>query len=154
MIPLKVILKQDIPNLGQRGTVKEVADGYARNMLLPRGLADEATPKKLQEWEKWKRQAREKAVQQEVQVQELAVRLEGKVISFMRPSGGGGRLFGSVTAADVVAALAREGFTLDKKRVILPEPIKHPGEHSVSLRLGSSVKATVVIKVEQESRED
>ncbi len=84
----------------------------------------------------------------------MAGRLEGRVVSFYRPSGEGGRLFGSVTAADVAGALGREGFVLDKKKILLPEPIKHPGEHSVTVRLGPSVKATVVIKVEQDSRED
>lgn len=153
MIPMKVILKQDLPNLGKRGDVKEVADGYARNMLFPRGLAEEATPERLREWEGRKNLIKKKAAQQEAQAQELAGRLEGKVFSFRRPSGDGGRLFGSVTAADLAAALGREGFSLDKKKILLTEPIKTLGNHPVAVRLGPSIKATIVINVEKDGRE-
>lgn len=151
---MKVILKEDLPNLGKRGEVKEVADGYARNMLLPRGLAEEATPKRLQEWEKRRQRAQKKVAQREAQIRETAGDLEGKVVSFVRPSGEGGRLFGSVTATDIAAALGQENFVLDKRKVLLSEPIKQLGEHTVSIRLGPSVKTTIVIKVEPEGRED
>ena len=147
---MQVILQQDVPKLGKKGELKDVASGYARNHLLPRGLAIEATPAKMREWE----QRREKEILINQQQHEHAL-LQAKNLSqqelvFRTSSGEGGRLFGSVTPADIAQKLAEAGYAVDKKRIELPEPIKSLGSHKASVRLHPGVKADLTIKVEKE----
>ena len=147
---MKIILLKDVKNLGLAGEVKEVADGYARNLLLPRGWAEEATPKKLQELKRRQRIMEKKAQQQEDLAREIARQLEGVVVEFKVAAGEEGRLFGSVTAAEVAAALEKQGFDIDKKRVVLAEPLKNLGEHQVTVKLSSGVKSLVQVKIAKE----
>lgn len=147
---MQVILQQDVPKLGKKGELKDVASGYARNHLLPRGLAIEATPAKMRERE----QRREKEILINQQQQENAL-LQAKNLSqqelvFRTSSGEGGRLFGSVTPADIAQKLAEAGYAVDKKRIELPEPIKSLGSHKAYVRLHPGVKADLTIKVEKE----
>ncbi len=147
---MQVILEQDIPNLGKKGELKEVARGYARNHLLPRGLAVEATLHRLREWEQ--RQEKEEALNRELEekAREQAEKLLNREVHFKMPAGEGGRLFGSVTAADVADKLAEDGFEVDKKKIELSEQVKSVGSYTAEIRLHSGIKADILIKVEAE----
>lgn len=147
---MKIILIEDVAGLGKKGEVKEVAPGYGRNLLIPKGLAEEATPGRLRE-----RQHRELVLQQKSSRLEKESRvqagiLEQQVLRFRLAAGEGGRLFGSVTAADIAGELQRVGFDVDKKKIILEEPIKATGRYEISVKLHSGVKAAVVVEVEEE----
>ncbi len=147
---MQIILEQDVPNLGKKGELKEVARGYARNHLLPRGLAVEATPQRLRDWQQ--RQEKEQAMNRELeeQAREEAGNLSQKEIAFKVPAGEGGRLFGSVTAADIAGKLLEEGFEVDKKKIELSEPLKSVGTYTADVRLHPGVKAEILIRVDKE----
>jgi large subunit ribosomal protein L9 len=147
---MKVILKQDIANLGKKGDLKDVAPGYARNHLLPRGLAVEATAQRLKEWQQQKDKVETENRQHEEQARKQADKLSQQTILFKMPAGEGGRLFGSVTPADIATKLKEAGFEIDKKRVELTDPIKGIGEFKAYVRLHPGVKAALDILVEKE----
>ena len=144
---MKVLLTQDVPNLGKKGEIKEVKDGYARNMLIPRGLAEEATARHVQEYEKKMAREAKKAMRQEAHSKELADKLNGRVFLINQQAGDGERLFGSVTAADLAGVLSKQGFEIDKKKILLEEPIKTLGEHVITVKLHPNIKATFTVKV-------
>ncbi len=148
---MQVILKQNVPNLGKKGELKDVAPGYARNHLLPRGLVLEATPQRLREWKK--RMAKEQLLekQQEEQALATAEKINKVELEFSMQAGEGGRLFGSVTPSDIASKLNNMGFAVDKKNVDIEEPIKSIGSHTAAIKLYPGVKAQVLIKVEKES---
>lgn len=148
---MQVILQQDVTSLGKKGELKEVASGYARNHLLPRGLAIEATPQRLREWKQRQEKAATISRQQEEHARAQAERLSQKELIIWMPAGEGGRLFGSVTAADIAQKLAEAGFSIDKKRIELTEQIKSIGSFTASVRLHQGVKADVIVKVEKET---
>lgn len=147
---MQVILEQDVPNLGEKGELKEVAKGYARNHLLPRGLAVEATPQRLREWKQ--RQEKEEAIKNELEekARKQAGKLSQKEIGIKMPAGEGGRLFGSVTPADIAEKLSEEGFEVDKKKIEVSEQIKNLGNYTVDVRLHPGIKAEIIIRVEKE----
>jgi large subunit ribosomal protein L9 len=147
---MEVILREDIDKLGHRGQVVKVADGYARNYLLPKRLAVPATEanKKIIEQERQahlRREAREKA-----EAEELAKLLDGVVVTIARKAGEQDQLFGSVTAQDISDALARQNFTIDRRKIQLEDPIKQLGEYQVSLRLHREVSASIGVHVVRE----
>ncbi len=150
---MKVILLQDVENLGNKGEVKNVADGYARNYLLPRKLAEEATPAKLKEAEKQIAIQKKKEAQEEEKAQQVAEKLAGKTVKFTLPTSKEGKLFGSVTASDIATKLEEAGFQLDKRKVEIEEPIKRIGEYPVTLKLRANVQANVQVVVESENME-
>lgn len=147
---MKVILQQDVPNLGKRGEIKDVARGYARNHLLPRGLAVEATPQRLREWTQ--RREKEEMInrQQEEQATAQAEKLSEVELLFKVPAGEEGRLFGSVTAADIAGKLFEAGFEVDKKRIELPEQIKSTGNYKATIKLHPGVTAEIAVNVDKE----
>lgn len=147
---MQVILQQDVPNLGKKGEVKDVAPGYARNHLLPRGLALEATPQRLREWERRREKEEKLNRQQEEQARARAEQLTAIELVFTMPAGEGGRLFGSVTPADIAAQLSEKGFAVDKKSIELDSPIRSTGRHSAGIKLHPGIKAQVALRVEQE----
>jgi large subunit ribosomal protein L9 len=148
---MKVILKTTVDNLGRAGEVKEVKPGYARNFLLPRRLAEAATPAALKYWEKGK-EKRQALVQSEIKAaKELAEKLTGVNLSFSVPASEEGKLFGSVGKSDVLASLKAAGYEVPKNSVRLDAAIKTTGEHEVSLRLQPEV--TAVVKVTVTARE-
>jgi large subunit ribosomal protein L9 len=147
---MKVILKQDVPNLGKIGDLKDVAPGYARNHLLPRGLAVEATARKLKEWQQQQEKMENENRQQEEVARKLAAKLAQQSLVFKMPAGEGGRLFGSVTPADIAEKLQENNFEIDKKRLEIDEPIKSIGTYKVAARLYPGVKAEFDILVEKE----
>lgn len=147
---MKIILKEDIPGLGEKGEVKDVAPGYGRNLLIPRGLAVEATPGRLRELQQQEQVLERKKERLKEESLVLAERLGQMEIRFRMAAGEGGRLFGSVTAADIAAELHKLGFSVEKKKVILEEPIKAAGRYEITVKLHSGVKAAVAVEVEAE----
>jgi large subunit ribosomal protein L9 len=147
---MQVILKQDVPSLGKKGELKEVASGYARNHLLPRGLAIEATPQRMREWMQRQEKAQLINRQQEEHARLQAQKLAQEELVFKMPSGEGGRLFGSVTPADIARKLSEAGFNVDKKRIELAEPIKNVGSYKAHVRLHPGIKAEVPLRVLKE----
>jgi large subunit ribosomal protein L9 len=147
---MKVILQQDIPNLGKKGELKEVAPGYARNHLLPRNLAVEATTQRLRDWQQSKAKLESHNRQLEDQARARADDMAGREFVFKMPAGEGGRLFGSVTPADIALKLTEAGFNVDKKKVEIEEPIKSLGQFTVAIRLHPGVKTDIQVRVDKE----
>jgi large subunit ribosomal protein L9 len=147
---MDIILREDVEKLGSRGDVVKVAAGYARNFLLPRKLAVAATDsnKKIVEQEKHAHLRREaKAVGE---AQELAKLLGSVTVTIARKAGENDQLFGSVTAADISDALAAEKYTIERRRIVLDEPIRTLGEHKVTVRLHREVPTEITVNVRKE----
>jgi large subunit ribosomal protein L9 len=151
---MEVILKEDVVNLGHRGDLVKVADGYGRNFLLPRKLAMQATAANQAVIEQMKAAAARRSATEKAQAEELAVKLEPVVLDFTRKSGEAGHLFGSVTSADIAAALEAKGFEVDRRKIQLDEPLKTVGEFSVAIKLYREVTAHVTVKVLAEATEE
>ena len=148
---MKIILKQDVPKLGKKGELKDVAEGYARNMLFPRGLAEEATPQRLKEIQRREVVEQKKSERLASESRARAALLDQHVLTLKMPAGESGRLFGSVTAADIAAGLQKDGYPVEKKKIVLDEPIKTIGSHQINIKLNQGIKATVFVNVEKDS---
>lgn len=145
---MKVILQADVPGLGKRGELVDVAQGYARNYLFPRGLAQEATEGALRAAEHLRQEKQRHAERELRQARALAARLEGQALTLRARAGEGGKLFGSVTARDVAEVIAADlGVQVDRRKVLLEEPIKALGTYSIRLRLYPGVEASVQVRV-------
>jgi large subunit ribosomal protein L9 len=151
---MEVILKEDVANLGHRGDVVNVADGYGRNFLLPRKLALQATLANKVVIEQMKESAARRFATEKAQAEEVAVKLTPIVLSFTRKSGEAGQLFGSVTSADIAAAIETKGVEIDRRKIQLAEPIKTVGEYDVAIKLHREVIAYVKVKVVAEATEE
>jgi len=149
-MPVQLILRDDVPNLGKIGDVVRVKPGYARNYLLPRGLAVEASPKNLRVLEHQKRVIAAKADREHKSAAASAQRLDGLQITVRARAGEEGRLFGSVTNMDVERLLADKGFQVERRRILLDEPIKQLGTFPITVQVGRAVRATVQLTVEAE----
>jgi large subunit ribosomal protein L9 len=151
--PMKVLLLQDVYNLGQAGEVKTVADGYGRNYLLPMGLATLATPAALKRAERIKQIAMEKRAREKADAEALAQLIGNTTLTFSARAGEKGKLYGSITASQIAQALAQKvGLeSFDKRKVILREPIREVGTYSVTIRLSAEVTPTVTVVVMPES---
>ena len=144
---MKVILKQDVENLGRKGDVVNVAPGYGRNYLLPRNLALEVTASNLKMIEIERAALKKKAEQERASFQETIQKLNQVTLSFTRKTTEKDHIFGSVTAADIKEALDAQGFAVDKKRIVLPEPIKQLGSHKVTIKVYHDDKAEIQVDV-------
>jgi large subunit ribosomal protein L9 len=145
---VKVILRSDVSNVGNKGDVLDVADGYARNFLVPRGLAFKAAPGAIAQAADMRRARDLRHARDRASAEEVATRLAPKVITIPAKAGAEGRLFGSVTAAEVVAAVeAQGGVALDRRRLHLDEPIKTVGVHEVAVRLHPDVELRLNVEV-------
>ena len=151
---MEVILKEDVANLGHRGDVVKVADGYGRNFLLPRKMALQATLANKAVIDQMKNAAARRSASEKAQAEALAAQLSPLVLSFTRKSGENGHLFGSVTSSDVAAELETKGFTVDRRKIQLDEPLKAVGEFTVSIKLYREVVAHVAVKVLAEASEE
>ncbi len=140
---MEVILKEDVANLGHRGDVVKVADGYGRNFLLPRKLAMQATEANMSVIEQMKAAAARRSATEKAQAEELVVKLQPVVLSFTRKSGENGQLFGSVTSADIASDLEAKGFDVDRRKINLTEPLKSLGEYTVAIKLYREVTAHI-----------
>ena len=147
---MKVILIQDFLDLGKKGDLKEVAAGYARNYLIPKGIAVEATPGQLRAFNANKEVLSRKSAKQAESAREIGERLNGKLFVIKVKAGEGGRLFGSVTSADVSAVMEKSGFKVDKKKIEMAEPIKEVGEFEVLVKLHPEVRVPIKVAVETE----
>jgi len=147
---MQIILQEDIEKLGHRGEVVEVAEGYARNYLLPRKLAIAVTPASMQGLEKIRGSLARRTANEKGSAQKLAEMLAAVTVTLGRKAGESDQLFGSVTAADVAEALATQGYTVDKRKIQLTDPIKLIGEYQVSAKLYTDVTATIKVVVQRE----
>ena len=144
---MEVILKEDVANLGHRGDVVKVADGYGRNFLLPRKLALQATLANKAVIEQMKAAAARRSATEKAQAEALVTKLEPLTLTFTRKSGESGQLFGSVTPADIASELESKGFEVDRRKIQLNEPIKSVGNFNVAVKLHREVTAHVKVQV-------
>jgi large subunit ribosomal protein L9 len=147
---MKVILKEDVKSLGEMGAIVNVSPGYARNFLLPRGLAAEANVKNVKALEHEKRVIQEKAKKLREAAMSLSERIAAATVTLTAKAGEEEKLFGSITAKDIAEALAGQGIEVDRKRIVLDEPIKRLGAHEVTVKLGHEVTATLKVEVQPE----
>ncbi len=147
---MKLILREDVENLGKSGEVVEVAGGYGRNYLLPRGLAVKASMKNLKEQEHQKRLIQVRMDKQKKEAEELAGSLDAVSCTIVRKTGEEEKLYGSVTSRDIEEALKEEGVSIDRKRILLEEPIKKLGTYAVPVKLHTDVTGTIKVWVVKE----
>ena len=147
---MKVILTQDVRGQGKRGQMIEVSDGYARNFLLPRKLAQEATADNINTMRMNDKATQERQAKERAEALELRNRMKDMTVVVTAKGGGAGRLFGSVTNAEVSEALAKQaGIQLDKRKIVLDEPIKSVGVYTVKCKLGYEINAELKIEVKE-----
>ncbi len=144
---VEVILRKDVADLGLAGEMVNVRPGYARNYLIPQGIALVATEGNRRRFEEERRQVEQSAEREREAAQELAGELEGREVSFVRRASESGRLFGSVTAADLADELEKEGVAVDRRAIRLEDPIKDLGEHEVPVRVHMDIVPTLKVSV-------
>lgn len=144
---MKVLLKQDVRKIGKKGEVLDVKEGYARNFLIPNGLAVEATGGTVKQVEEEKKSLDRKKAKEKEEAEVLAVKLKGLTITLRHKAGEEGRLFGSITSAEIAEAVKQKGFEIDKKRIALDDPIRLVGEYSVKIKLHHEVTAELPVNV-------
>jgi large subunit ribosomal protein L9 len=147
---MQIILREDIPNLGRPGDVVKVRDGYARNFLLPRNLAIEANPKNMRAFEHQKRLALMRREAKKNEALKLKERLEALRIKLTARAGEEGKLFGSVTNIDIERSLREQNLEIERRKILLAEPIKQLGEYNVSIKVDPEVEAILKITVAAE----
>ncbi|UCG74698.1 MAG: 50S ribosomal protein L9 [Gemmatimonadota bacterium] len=143
----RVILRQDVTDLGRAGEIVDVKAGYARNYLIPQGLAYAASEGNVRRLENERRQARVSVEREKERAEGLAAELEGRSVSFKVRAGEEGRLFGSVTSVDIAEQLARDGVVIDRRDIMLDEPIKELGVFRVPVRLHADVRPELTVWV-------
>jgi large subunit ribosomal protein L9 len=152
---MKIILRTDVPKLGEKGTVHTVANGYARNYLIPQGLAILATPGELKVVANNQKVAERKIARQEEQLQSLADKISGQRLTFTANTGEQGRLYGSITAGDVAEKLSEVvGQEIDRRKVVLEDPIRSVGEHNVTVHLVGKLRPQVTVIVVSENADE
>jgi large subunit ribosomal protein L9 len=150
---MEVILKEDVDKLGHRGDVVKVADGYGRNYLLPQRLAMEATVANKAVIEQMKASSVRKSAKEKIDAELLLTQVNAVELEFERKVGENDHIFGSVTSADVAHALAAKGFTIDRRKISLSEPLKQLGEFEVPVKLHREVTARVKVVVKSDGSE-
>ncbi|HPL97112.1 MAG TPA: 50S ribosomal protein L9 [Smithellaceae bacterium] len=144
---MKVILKQNVPSLGKAGDLVKVNDGYARNLLIPKGMAVEADDKNIKALELQKKQLLQKAQKEKAAAEEQASRLSQITLTISRKVGDQHKIFGSVTSKDLETALKEQGFDIDRKMIVHDEQIKSLGEFEVRIKLAAGVEAKIKLNV-------
>lgn len=147
---MKVIFLDDVKSQGKKGEVKNVSEGYARNFLFPRQLAQEATDTNMQQLRKQQEAKERKEAQNLEDAKHLAAQLKAQRVVVRTHAGEGGKLFGAVTTKHIADAIAEHGLHIDKRKVVLPDPIKALGGHQVQIKLHPEVTAKVTVFVEAE----
>ena len=143
-----VILLKDVKGAGKAGEVVKVSDGYARNMLIPKGFAKEATEGNVRNLEKQKKIMAEKQAEAKAAAEDLADRMKTLTVNIVSKGGEGGRLFGSITSKDISEALEEQhGIKIDKKKIVLDSPIKHTGDTEVTVKVYPEVQAQLKVSV-------
>jgi large subunit ribosomal protein L9 len=153
---MKVIFLQDVPRVAKAGEVKEVADGYARNFLIPQKLGVMANPSTLNTLEAQIKKAVSSQAQTEEEMTDLAHQLDGREITLKAKVGAKEQLYGSITSADIAAELQNNGLVVDKRKIEIAEPIRKLGSHEVAIRLDKDVipKIKVIVTEEETSQSD
>ena len=147
---MKVILLQDVKGKGKKGQLLEVSDGYARNFLLPKKLAMEATPDAINTMRMNDKAAAEKAARERAEALETSKKLREMTITVTAKGGGNGRLFGSITNQEIADALkAKTGIAMDKRKIVIADPIKNVGTYTVQCKLGYEITAPLTVKIEE-----
>ena len=144
---MDVILTENVKNLGTIGEVVKVKPGYGRNYLVPQGLAVEASEAKLKEDEHHKRQLNRKAEKLSQEAADVKARIEAVECTFVHKASEEGKLFGSVTSMEIAESLAAQGIEIDRRKILLEQPVKELGEHSIDIKLNAGVNAIVKINV-------
>ena len=147
---MKVILLQDVKGKGKKGQMIDVSDGYARNYMLPRKIAVEATADAVNTMRMNDKAAAEKAARERAEALEISKKLRDMTLVVTAKGGGAGRLFGSVTNQEIADALAKKtGIKLDKRKIVIAEPIKSVGTYTVNCKLGYEISAPLTVKIEE-----
>ncbi|MBQ6851943.1 MAG: 50S ribosomal protein L9 [Oscillospiraceae bacterium] len=147
---MKVILLQDVKGKGKKGQMLEVSDGYARNYMLPRKIAVEATADAVNTMRMNDKAAAEKAAKERAEAVEISKKLREMTLVVMAKGGGAGRLFGSVTNQEIADALkAQSGIGLDKRKIVIADPIKSVGTYTVQCKLGYEITAPLTVKIQE-----
>ena len=146
---MKVILLQDVKGKGKKGQMIEVSDGYARNFMLPKKLAIEATADAVNTMRMNDKAAAEKAARERAAALEVSKQLRAMTLVVKAKGGGAGRLFGSVTNQEIADALAAQGIKLDKRKIVISDPIKSVGTYTVNCKLGYEITAPLTVKIEE-----
>lgn len=144
---MKIILTEDVPRLGVRGAVVEVADGYARNYLIPKKLAIPATPSNLKSWQELQRVQQEKMQRKRLQAERMANKISKTLLVFKVKAGEEGKLFGSISSIDILNALKERKIPVEKGMIRMEEPIRRLGTYRVPIRLHPEVETTVKVEV-------
>lgn len=145
---MKVILLQDVKGKGKKGQMIEVSDGYARNYMLPRKLATEATPDAVNTMRMNDKATQERIAKEKAEALEISKKLRELTVVVTAKGGGSGRLFGSITNAEVAEALEKKtGIKLDKRKITIAEPIKNVGTYTVTCKLGYEISAPLTVKI-------
>ena len=147
---MKVILKNDVRNLGSYGDEVEVADGYGRNYLIPKGLALQATDQNKTVIDKKKKILLTRLEKDKTEAESIVNQLLAEEICFQRKAGESDKIFGSVTSHDIAEFLNAKGFNIDKKKILLDDPIKSLGSFTVSIKIHPDVPCTLSVKVDKE----
>ena len=148
---MRVVLLKDLPGKGKAGEIKEVSNGYAKNFLLPQGLALAATPMVMNQVESRLQKEKKEEIINRDRLVELAEKIEGREISLKARAGTGERLFGSITAADIAEELSQVvGSVVDKKKIDIEKPIRQAGSHEVIVRLSGDIKPQITVVIEEE----
>ena len=146
---MKVILLQDVKGKGKKGQMLEVSDGYARNFMLPKKLAIEATADAINTMRMNDKATQERIAREKAEALATSKKLREMTVVVKAKGGGAGRLFGSVTNAEVAEALAKQGIKLDKRKIILNETIKNVGTYTATCKLGYEISAPLSVKIEE-----
>lgn len=151
---MEVILLENVPSLGKAGDIVQVAVGYGRNFLIPKKLAMEATPQNIRLWERQREVFLQKKSKELERAREEAQRIEGITFTLRRTAGESEKLFGSVTSLDLQKVLEEHGILIDRKRILLPHPLKKLGSFSIPIKLHPEVTAQMNIQIVADSAQD
>ena len=146
---MKVILLQDVKGKGKKGQMLEVSDGYARNFMLPRKMAIEATPDAINTMKMNDKATQERIAKEKAAALDTASKLRAMTLVVTAKGGGAGRLFGAVTNQEIAAALEKSGIKLDKRKIVISDPIKNVGTYTVTCKLGYEISAPLTVKIEE-----
>lgn len=146
---MKVLLKQDVAKIGKKGELLEVKEGYARNFLIPNGLAVEASGGALKQLEEEKKAQDRRKLKEKEEAQALAGKIGNVSLVLRHKAGDEGRLFGSITSSEIAEGLKQKGFEVDKKKIVLDDPIRLVGDYTVKLKMHPEVSATINVQVEK-----
>ena len=144
---MKVILLQDVKGKGKKGQMLEVSDGYARNFMLPKKMAIEATPDAINTMRMNDKATQERIAREKAEAMAISKKLREMTVTVTAKGGGNGRLFGSVTNAEIADALGKQGIKLDKRKIVMNETIKNAGTYTATCKLGYEITAPLTVKI-------